>query len=180
MLSSLSCTSPITPLFIPFTSIITVAPSGFGNLFKKKSEHFYLQQFNVYGKEAIVKENIISLSSDQTESTNTALGYVTELMSITDSTGSYKVWFTSELPHTYGPGEFEVKYGFILKMEIQPNDQSGTIFYEAKKIEVPKKLKLDKYPSVKNTITSDELNQMYEKANRIRNEMNENSSISDE
>ena len=49
-----------------------------------------------------------------------------------------------------------------------------------KKVEAPKKLKLDNYPSVKNTITPEELNTMYEEANRIRNEMYNNSSIIDE
>lgn len=156
---------------------ITIAPSGFGDLFKRQNDGSYYQKFNVYGKKVLVKDSLIYLNSDVLVPSTEIMGYTTYVAETETNLGKVKFWIIKDLPSFLGPWKFASKQGLIAKIEIQHQYFDGKILFDLIQIEHPKKLKMDNFPNTKDAVEPEVVSQMYKEANKKMNEMHNDSSI---
>ena len=159
---------------------ITVAPSGFGDLFKRRKDDFVYQKFNVYSKKVLSKDSLIYLNSGQLKLSDDILGHRSFVDEIETKMGKVKYWIIKDLTAHVGPWKFASDQGLIAKLEIQHQYFDGKIFFDLIEIESLKKLKINDFPNTKNAVEPDVVNQMYEEANKKMNEMHNDSSIVEE
>lgn len=149
------------------------------------SENF--QEVDVYGKKYIVKTPIEELTWELTNETKEILGY--KVQKATSTYKKYKVeaWFTNEIDFNFIPINVKPFNGFVLEMNLFMDKKNvgrmdnfirvQSIKPNVKNYKFKNPLKADKKSKLQ-IVSQEELSDIYDEANRKRNEMfNQDSGI---
>ncbi|MGV0941479.1 GLPGLI family protein [Empedobacter sp. ULE_I140] len=156
-------------------SMISKVPMNMGGIVVND---YKLNQFSyeidVYGKNYLVKDNLIPINITDTGKTKDIIGFKAY-----EATGKLNdidiiVWYTKDIPYLYTPDIYSTKNGFILELHYKmKNDESEMInsWLAIDKKEIKKAPKIS-VPTKGKIIKLDEVDKIWDDANEVFNNMN--------
>ncbi len=160
----------------------TVPNLPFNQTYVDLIDNFALRKVDVYGKEYIEKAELKALHWKIENEFKDILGYKVQKATSKFMDFDVTIWFTKEIDLDFMPA-YNIKSidGFVLEMSYVIKNESGEMnnIINVTKVEKLKDGVRFKFPMTEpgkksNVVTSDELDVIYDEANRKRNEMYNN------